>query len=727
MPAGRGFRSVKALPAWARWSALLVASTIATGLVNFAFGLVVAKLGGEDTWSAVSPLLAAGTAGGFAALGIEYAVTRETMAGEGIRRILHRIAPFVALLAATFVVSLACASSVARFLHLATATPVPLCVALFDVSVLLAVPSGILVGKKRIGTLALLTTASALLRVSLLWVVPGSLVTRAIVCSIISVSLGALAMFFVGIRQSARIAGRPEKTGLGFGSIAASGAFARAALWVTVIAPVVIARHFLPLHTAGELATVTFVSSSLAYTAAPVATAFFPLMMADKDRRHLRNGLLVSIGLVVFGMAIVVPVGPWLLRLLYHTVQPHLTMLLVLGCLGVVFQVASSFLVWGSLARNDSARAVYVAAFAALPLIGLLLLFHSSPAAILAAAIPSMAAVGLISQVRWERKDRRALAERGGSGRRDLGAIDLAEVSAGVMAHNEELTIARCLRSLLDARGPDGSRLDEVIVIVSGTDLTEELARRAACEDRRIRVMRQVGNPGKSAAVNMFLEAATRNVLVLSSADVVLGDGMLAELVAPLADAHVGMCGGSVLPMNARRGLCNRLVHLVWALHAEVCAVKPKLGEVVAFRRCFDRIDDGSLVDEVSIEECVATAGLELRYVPAVRVYNHGPTCFGDFLRHRYRIHRGHLAVAGSSGYKTATLSLSALARGTTRFLVRRPLAVPLLALAALLEIGTRSAARVVYVVAGAPSTGKFERIDSAKVALPVLPGKDAA
>lgn len=720
-------RYVRASPMWARWSAVLVASTLAIGSVNFAFGLLVARIGGEATWSAASPLLAAGTAGSFAGLGIEYAVTRSIMRGESQRAVLRRLVPLSVLLLALLGASVVVAAPVANFLHLGETAAVPLCVGIFDASVLMAVPSGFLVGAKRIGLLAVIGVSSALLRIALLWVVPGQLVERSLLATVISLIVGSLAMLLVPHRGGTEV----SKEADGFGSIAFSGSLARIALWVTIVAPVVVARHFLPLRAAGELATVTFIASSIMYTAAPVATAFFPVMLADKNRRHVRNGLLVSLGLVLLGTAVVVPVGPAMLRLLYHTKQPDLRWLLLFGCLGVLFQTASGFLVWAALARNNATRVVYVGAFGALPLVGLLFVFHSSPAAVLVAALPSTAAIGVVSQL-GRRRPRQPVKNADSLTAPELyvvppHGVSLSDCSVGVMAHNEELTIVRVLQSLLAAQDTGGRGIHEVVVVTSGTDRTESLARHVAEDDSRVVIIHQREKPGKAAAVNLFLDAAAKNYLVLSSADVVLGDGMLSELVAPLASPGVGMCGGTVIPTNPSDGLCNKLVYLTWELHSTLALIRPKLGEIVAFRRCFPRIDENIIVDEVSIEECVTNAGYELRYVPNVVVRNHGPTQLSDFIRHRYRNHRGHLAVRSHSGYKTATLCVSLIARSAIRFAKEQPGSVPLLCVAGALEVVVRGVARMAHALRGAPQSGQFSRIDSAKVALGAVQESEVA
>ncbi len=708
-------RNARSLPSWARWSAALVASTLGMGIVNFGFGLLVARLGGEAVWSAVSPLLAAGTAGSFAGLGIEYAVTRSVMRGEGWRSVLRRVVPLAGTLVALVCVAILVASPVAKFLHLSSTTPVPLCVALFGASILLAVPSGFLVGAKKIGLLAVIGIASALARIALLWVMPGTLVDRSLLATIASLVLGGVVMLAVGARGQG-CGGDAED----FGRIATTGSLARVGLWVTIIAPVVVARHFLPLRAAGELATVTFVASSIAYMAAPVATAFFPIMLVDRAGRHLRNGLLVSMGLVIVGTSVVVPVGPVLLHLLYHTNQPNLTWLLAFGCTGVLFQTASGFLVWAALARNSSIRAVYGGTLGALPLVGLLLVFHSSPAAVLVAALPSMAAIGLITQAAQSRRRTRADAvtssAQPGPILMTAAPVSLSQCSVGVMAHNEELTVVRCLRSLLDAKGEDGEGVGEIVVVVSGTDRTESLVRYLAARDPRMRVVRQGESLGKVAAVNEFLRLAKHQICVLSSADVLLAEGMLANLVAPLGDMRIGMCGGAVVPTNPKEGLTNRLVHLLWELHSSVSSVRPKLGEIVAFRRCFTELDERSTVDEVSIEERVSREGYLLHFAGEVIVHNHGPTRLCDYIRHRYRINRGHLAVERATGYRASTSSVRLIVRTSCMAALTRPSMVPLLVVAATVEVWTRVGTRLVHLFRGAPRSGQFRRLDSAKV-----------
>lgn len=290
-------------------------------------------------------------------------------------------------------------------------------------------------------------------------------------------------------------------------------------------------------------------------------------------------------------------------------------------------------------------------------------------------------------------------------------------VSVGVFAHNEAATVDACVSRLLAAEMPDENWiLWELIVVVSGDDGTATVVREKEAVDNRVQLVRQPNRNGKAAAINMFLTRATGDVLVLSSADVVLERGALADLLVPLEDPSVGMTGGVVRPVNPRHGLTNQLVHLLWDVHHRVASRTPKLGECVALRRVFDAIEEGSTVDEVSMEAEVVRHGLALRYVPSAVIYNCGPTRLPDYVRHRLRIHRGHLAAA-ADGYSAATFGLFSAARAAIGYVVRRPWKLPVFAAAAGIELSVRLFSRFLRLSKGNPQSGAWTAIASAKAA----------
>jgi hypothetical protein len=95
----------------------------------------------------------------------------------------------------------------------------------------------------------------------------------------------------------------------------------------------------------------------------------------------------------------------------------------------------------------------------------------------------------------------------------------------------------------------------------------------------------------------------------------------------------------------------------LWGLHHKLALNHPKLGELIAFRRIFERIPAYSAVDEASIETLVCGQAYQMRYVPDALVFNRGPATVTDFLKQRRRIHAGHIRLKQIQGYHVATMS----------------------------------------------------------------------
>jgi hypothetical protein len=107
--------------------------------------------------------------------------------------------------------------------------------------------------------------------------------------------------------------------------------------------------------------------------------------------------------------------------------------------------------------------------------------------------------------------------------------------------------------------------------------------------------------------------------------------------------------------------------HLLWDLHHYMNLHGFKAGEMIAFRRVFNRIPQHTAVDEACVEPLIRGQGYQVRYIPEAIVYNKGPETVSDFLRQRRRIYAGHLELQQALGYAVSTMSgfkvLSALVR----------------------------------------------------------------
>ncbi len=237
------------------------------------------------------------------------------------------------------------------------------------------------------------------------------------------------------------------------------------------------------------------------------------------------------------------------------------------------------------------------------------------------------------------------------------------KASIGITAHNEAANIGQLLEALV-VQDTTQVQIDEILVVSSGsTDGTDDIVRQWEKKDARIRLLRQVEREGKASALNLFIEEARNEILVLESADTLPLANTVETLVAPLLDKRVGMTGAHPLPLNPQNTFIGGVVHLMWELHHRLALESPKLGEMVAFRKVIDSIPFDSAVDEASLEAAVRRAGLALLYVPEAIVLNKGPENVRDFIVQRRRIQTGHLWLRSNFGYRVSTKSSSRILR----------------------------------------------------------------
>jgi cellulose synthase/poly-beta-1,6-N-acetylglucosamine synthase-like glycosyltransferase len=245
--------------------------------------------------------------------------------------------------------------------------------------------------------------------------------------------------------------------------------------------------------------------------------------------------------------------------------------------------------------------------------------------------------------------------------------------SMGIMAHNEEGNIGQLLDALVSQR-LKSVVLTEIVVVASGcTDRTEAIVLDRAKRDPRIHLITQEKRAGKAVAINEYLPQAQERVIVLCSADLLPEPDALERLVIPFADSEVGMTTSHPVPVNDARKFMGFAAHMLWGLHHKINLTSFKSGEMIAFRKIFERIPYHTAVDEASIEPVVRGQGYGVKYVADAIVHNKGPETVSDFLRQRRRIYSGHLAVRDTLGYTVSTMNARKIFRIMLRNLDWRP------------------------------------------------------
>jgi poly-beta-1,6-N-acetyl-D-glucosamine synthase len=225
------------------------------------------------------------------------------------------------------------------------------------------------------------------------------------------------------------------------------------------------------------------------------------------------------------------------------------------------------------------------------------------------------------------------------------------------MAHNEAANIGRLLEAVVGQR-TSAVRIAEIVIVASGcTDDTIAISRGWQDRDPRINVLVQPRREGKASAVNLFLSRAREPVLVLCSADLLPAPDTIEKVVAPFVNPEIGMTTCRPVPVNAPDRFMGFAAHLLWNLHHQINLEGFKAGELVAFRKIFERIPYRTSVDEARIEPVIRGQGYGVEYVPTAITFNKGPETVHDFLCQRRRIFAGHLAMRDELGYRVRTLS----------------------------------------------------------------------
>jgi len=235
--------------------------------------------------------------------------------------------------------------------------------------------------------------------------------------------------------------------------------------------------------------------------------------------------------------------------------------------------------------------------------------------------------------------------------------------SIGVTAHNEEQNIGKCLRALQNQLLRE-VEITEIMVVASGcTDGTHEIVQQIAATDDRIRLIVQEKREGKTSAINLFLKDAQEEICVLESGDTIPNEVAIEHLVRMFRDPKVGMTGAQKVPVNTPDHITEYLSFLRLKMEHELCLEIPRLGEMIAFRKVFERIPPDVAMDEAFVEAIVEERDMEVRYAPDAVVYNMGPKTVSDFIKQRRRNHAGHLHLKRRYGYKVSSLNSRVVAR----------------------------------------------------------------
>ncbi|MFH9006751.1 bifunctional polysaccharide deacetylase/glycosyltransferase family 2 protein [Streptomyces afghaniensis] len=214
-------------------------------------------------------------------------------------------------------------------------------------------------------------------------------------------------------------------------------------------------------------------------------------------------------------------------------------------------------------------------------------------------------------------------------------------VSVVVPAYNEELCIAKTLRSLAASDHPV-----EIIVVDDGSrDGTADIAQSLALAN--VTVIRRP-NGGKPSALNAGVLRASHDIVVMLDADTVFAPSTVGRLVQPFADPRVGAVAGNAKVGNRRR-LLGRWQHIEYVMGFnldrrmyDLLRCLPTIpGAAGAFRvealRDAGMMSADTLAEDTDITMALHRAGWEVRYAPDALAWTEAPSSLRQLWRQRYR------------------------------------------------------------------------------------------
>jgi cellulose synthase/poly-beta-1,6-N-acetylglucosamine synthase-like glycosyltransferase len=246
------------------------------------------------------------------------------------------------------------------------------------------------------------------------------------------------------------------------------------------------------------------------------------------------------------------------------------------------------------------------------------------------------------------RRDLRFLAGRRERRVRGLLDCECPAVSFVIAAYNEEAVLPAKLRNLAALDYPR-QKLEVLFVSDASDDGTNQILAASA----EVRLIVQTVRSGKPAALNVGVNAASNEILVLSDAATLLAPDALRQLVRHFADPKVGaVCGALRFEANTEsrqtEGVYWKYESMLRLMEARLGATLTASGALYAMRRmAFKPFSPGTLIEDLIAPMNVRDAGLSVVYDPeAIATDVAADSVSGEF-RRRVRIARGSFRALG--------------------------------------------------------------------------------
>jgi cellulose synthase/poly-beta-1,6-N-acetylglucosamine synthase-like glycosyltransferase len=215
-------------------------------------------------------------------------------------------------------------------------------------------------------------------------------------------------------------------------------------------------------------------------------------------------------------------------------------------------------------------------------------------------------------------------------------------ISVVIPAYNEEENIERCLKSVLSSKY---ERLEIIVVNDGSDDRTREIVENKFSEVKLISVPRS----GRSRAVNVGIESAKGEIILLTDADCVMKDDWGPKLVRHFSDPRVGAVTGPTLSLSHSGNILEKIQNLYnYVIFHFFKYCMDSVGGLIALSGACTALRKSALAsgkydeslssfENIDLTLKIVKSGYEVRFEPDAPVRSVEPKRFEVFLSRHYR------------------------------------------------------------------------------------------
>lgn len=231
-------------------------------------------------------------------------------------------------------------------------------------------------------------------------------------------------------------------------------------------------------------------------------------------------------------------------------------------------------------------------------------------------------------------------------------------ISIIIASYNEKDSIGKAIKCLSD-KEYTGINNEYEIIQVTPDEETLNAGSQAVKELHIENIYTQIKDPrkGKAHALNMALDKAKGEIIVMTDGDVYFDKNSLQSLLECFNNKKIGGVCGRPTPINTKKSFWGYLSHLLTSVadhkRKDVFTTKenayytkentffPLSGYILAFRNIGIRYDS-RYIDDTYISLQILENGYQLAYAPNAKVLVKFPTSLKDYLTQRRRNFRGN-------------------------------------------------------------------------------------